>query len=91
MSIMNWLKCQFSSRAKALSPKATDDLNMVLAMATTPTDVKTEARRKLERMKRQSSQTAVSQLPGTRTTEPMRSNRSGYSDASSWLLRKGAL
>jgi len=35
--------------------KATDDLNLVLAMAKTPTEVKTEARRKLERMKRQPS------------------------------------
>ena len=91
MSIMNWLKCQFSSRAKALSPKATDDLNMVLAMATTPTDVKTEARRELERMKRQSSQSALWQLPDTRTAEPMQSNPTEHSDVSSWLLRKGVL
>ena len=39
--------------------KAIDDLNMVLARATSPTDVKTEARRKLKRMRRQSSKITV--------------------------------
>jgi hypothetical protein len=37
------------------NPLARDDLNMVLVMAETPTEVRTEARRKLVRMERQSS------------------------------------
>lgn len=36
------------------NPKAIDDLRKVLAMTKTPAGIKTEARRKLERMKRQS-------------------------------------
>ena len=116
MSVVNWIKSRFSSRAKALSlyrrgmacaqrqdhqgaiddygatidmpngppdvramalfnralvyaadgddAKATDDLNLVLAMAKTPPDVKTEARRKLKRMRRQSSKVNVNQLAG---------------------------
>ena len=36
------------------NPLARDDLKVVLAMAETPTEVRTEARRKLVRMERQS-------------------------------------
>jgi hypothetical protein len=39
--------------------KATDDLKMVLTMAKAPADVRTEATRKLERMRRESSRHAV--------------------------------
>jgi hypothetical protein len=39
--------------------KATDDLKMVLTMPKAPADVRTEATRKLERMRRESSRHAV--------------------------------
>lgn len=41
--------------------KAMDDLNRALAMAQTPAEVRTEARRKLERMKRQVHKSSAQQ------------------------------
>ena len=40
-------------------PKATEDLHMVLAMAEALSDIKTEARRRLVRMQRRSSNSSV--------------------------------
>ena len=50
------------------NPLARDDLNVVLAMAETPTEVRTEARRKLVRMERQSSK--ADEEPHASTSKP---------------------
>jgi lipoprotein NlpI len=52
------------------NPLARNDLNQVLAMVETPPDVRTEARRKLVRMERQSSRVEEEEL-----AENLRSNR----------------
>jgi len=59
MALYNRALVYSADAADENNSKAIKDLNMVLATAKAPTDVKTEARRKLERMKRQSSKTNV--------------------------------